>query len=57
MKIGFYIKKPALRGDRRIDDLLSRLAGAGIELYEIHCRKCVREGAEVTAAPVRYRTD
>ena len=45
MKIGFYIKKPALRGDRRIDDLLSRLAGAGIELYEIHCRECVREGS------------
>ena len=45
MKIGFYIKKPALRGDRRIDDLLSRLAGAGIDLYEIHCRECVREGS------------
>lgn len=42
MKIGYYIKKPALRGDRRIDDLLARLGGAGIELYEIRCRECVQ---------------
>lgn len=36
MKIGFFIKKNALRGDARIDSLLRRLASGGIVLYEIH---------------------
>ena len=42
MKIGYYIKNESLKGDARIEGMLSQLSAAGVVLYGIHCSKCVR---------------
>lgn len=42
MKIGYYIKNESLKGDERVEGLLSQLRAAGIVLYEIHCSACVQ---------------
>ncbi len=44
MKIGYYIKKNALKGDSRIGNLLSRLAEGGASLYEIRGEASVESG-------------
>ncbi len=43
MKIGYYIKKLALRDDERIGALLDRLRSAGVGLYAIETSADVRE--------------
>lgn len=44
MKIGYYIKKSALKGESRIENLLSRLASGGASLYEIRGEDSVQPG-------------
>lgn len=44
MKIGYYIKKSALKGDSRIGNLLSRLAAGGASFYEIRGEDSVESG-------------
>ena len=43
MKIGYYIKKEALKGDARIENLLKRLEAGGVDLYEILGSESCRE--------------
>ena len=43
MKIGYYIKKEALKGDARIENLLKRLESGGVDLYEILGSESCRE--------------
>lgn len=44
MKIGYYIKKEALKGDERIENLLGRLKAGGVDLYAILGSESVQEG-------------
>ena len=43
MKIGYYIKKEALRGDARIENVLARLKAGGVDLYEIRGSESVQD--------------
>jgi len=47
MKIGYYIKKTALQQDSRVTSVLGELEAAGVELYQVHCEKCVRDGSDM----------
>ena len=47
MRIGFFIKKNALRGDERIDNMLRCLASSGVDLYEIRNSSDVQPGTDM----------
>ena len=47
MKIGYFIKKVALKGEARIESLLSQLSAGGAVIYEIRSSECVQPGTDM----------
>ena len=47
MKIGYFIKKQALKGEARIETLLSELSAGGASIYEILTRECVQPNTDM----------
>lgn len=47
MKIGYFIKKVALKGETRIESLLSQLSAGGAVIYEIRTSECVQPGTDM----------
>ena len=47
MKIGYFIKKVALKGEARIESLLSQLSAGGAVIYEIRTSECVQPGTDM----------
>ena len=47
MKIGYFIKKSALKGEARIESLLSQLSAGGAAIYEIRSSECVQPGTDM----------
>lgn len=47
MKIGYFIKKQALKGEARIETLLSELSAGSASIYEILTRECVQPNTDM----------
>lgn len=47
MKIAYHIENPSIPGDRRFKEVISGLETGGVEVYPIHCSKCLRDGTDM----------